>query len=61
MEIKVWNLRKKTLRMIMGLGACLHTLPYIYKCIAIDYVKEMLVYELSDDTNHIKIHVNSLK
>ena len=25
-----------------------------YKCV--DYVKEMLVYELSDDINHIKMH-----
>ena len=25
-------------------------------CIVIDYVKEMLVYELSDDINHIKMH-----
>ena len=27
---------------------------YCYKCV--DYVKEMLVYELSDDINHIKMH-----
>ena len=45
-----------------GLGACLDSLTRqerwwnLYSNTRPEYAKEMLVYELSDDINHIQMH-----